>query len=287
MKSYLNEDKVSSLTSLSFESLSDYVCSVQQIDQDCSIKIPKTEIPKYKTESETDVPSHHGMIERKTNIPSHRTETELPNQHDTEILESYDKLRRPELPNHDTELPDFELANRTTKFELNPEAPVFNSLYDSSDFYKYKLVELFERIHKSNVPNYECCRIPIPYNRLNISLWRKVLHDYDDQIICDFLEFGIPLDFDKSVQLHTDERQNHKGARDYQEYVSEYIRRFVSECRIAGPFTNNPFSVPIMVSPLNSVPKSSSIERRIIVMAERGRFGKQRNIQGILSRRTN
>ena len=265
MKSYLNEDKVSSLTSLSFESLSDYVCNVQQIDQDFSIKIPKTEIPKYKTESETDVPSHHGMIERKPDIPSHRTETELPNQHNTEILKSYDKLRRPELPNHDTELPDFELANRTTKIELNPEAPVFNSLYDSFDSYKYKLVELFERIHKSNVPNYECCRIPIPYNRLNISLWRKVLHDYDDQIICDFLEFGFPLDFDKSVQLHTDERRNHKGARDYQEYVSEYIRKEVSECRIAGPFSNNPFSVPIMVSPLNSVPKSSSIERRIIV----------------------
>ena len=138
---------------------------------------------------------------------SHRAKTELLNehQHDTETPETYD--RKPELPNHYIELQDPELSsNRTPKFVLNPEAPVYASLHDNFDSYKYKLVELFERIRKSNALNYQCCRIPIPYNRLNISLWRSALHDYDDQIICEFLEFGFPLDFDKSVQLHTEER---------------------------------------------------------------------------------
>ena len=43
------------------------------------------------------------------------------------------------------------------------------------------------------------------------------------------------------------------------------MNKEVSRCRIAGPFSSNPFSIPIMVSPLNSVPKSSIHERRVIV----------------------
>ena len=35
--------------------------------------------------------------------------------------------------------------------------------------------------------------------------------------------------------------------------------------RMVGPFNENPFSVPLMVSPMNSVPKANDIERRVIV----------------------
>ena len=35
--------------------------------------------------------------------------------------------------------------------------------------------------------------------------------------------------------------------------------------RIAGSFNVNPFSIPLMVSPLNTVPKSDSEDRRVIV----------------------
>ena len=43
------------------------------------------------------------------------------------------------------------------------------------------------------------------------------------------------------------------------------LRCEVTRARIAGPFKQNPFTIPIMVSPLNTVPKSSTDERRIIV----------------------
>ena len=274
MESFLNEDnKVSSFKSLSTESLLRDVGNVQQIDHDCFLEIPESEIPNNITELETDIPKYHTESEipnterENRNKPRQNTETEIPN---TEISKTtpWTSYHVTELSNH-TELSDsYSSTYRTQKIELNPDAPVFKSNIspsDSFEFYKYKLVELFEVIHRSNLPNYKGCCIPIPSNRLNISLWRELLIDYDDQIVCDFLEFGFPLDFDKSVELHTDERRNHKGARDYREFVTEYIDKEVSRCRIAGPFTSNPFSVPIMVSPLNSVPKSSLIERRIIV----------------------
>ena len=127
------------------------------------------------------------------------------------------------------------------------------------------LVQLFEEVHRSGIPNYKGCRITLPFSKLNIPLWREWLVDYKDYIICDFLEFGFPLDFDKSVELNTNERRNHKGARDYPEFVDKYLCTEVGKSRIVGPFKSNPLSVAIMVSPLNSVPKRSSDERRVIV----------------------
>ena len=86
------------------------------------------------------------------------------------------------------------------------------------------LVELFETIYKSGLPNFRGCRIPLPGSKFNLPLWRELLNDYPDKIVCDFLEFGFPLDFDKSVNLRTDERRNHKGARDHPEFIDEYLR---------------------------------------------------------------
>ena len=127
------------------------------------------------------------------------------------------------------------------------------------------LVELFETIYKSGLPNFRGCRIPLPGSKFNLPLWRELLNDYPDKIVCDFLEFGFPLDFDKSVNLRTDERRNHKGARDHPEFIDAYLLKEIKRSRIAGPFRRNPLSAAIMVSPLNTVPKSSADERRVLV----------------------
>ena len=127
------------------------------------------------------------------------------------------------------------------------------------------LVSLFEQVFRSGQPNFIGRRISLPFNKFNIPLWRDLLVDYFDNIICEFLEFGFPLDFNKAVVLATDERRNHKGAREHPEYVSNYLTSETERSRIAGPFQTNPLSVPIMVSPLNTVPKADSNERRVIV----------------------
>ena len=215
------------------------------------------ELPSHRGNipSEKDLSSHRGNIHSEIDLVSHRGTCSL-QSHSGNTTQQHNTQHIVNISSH--------CGINVSK--LNPEAPVFKSkvsVLDSSSA-KIKLIELFEKVYSSKVPNYQGCRIPIPFKTFNIPLWRELLRDYDDQIICDFLEFGFPLDFDKNVVLRTNERRNHKGARDHAEFVSEYVRKEVVKTRIAGPFLSNPLSVPIMVSPLNSVPKSCSDERRII-----------------------
>ena len=127
------------------------------------------------------------------------------------------------------------------------------------------MVELFEHVNASGSPNFACCRIPIPYSSLKIPVWREKLQHYHDKIVCEFLQFGFPLDFDRKQKLSFNERRNHKGARDFPIFINKYMKREREAKRIMGPFGENPLSVPLVVSPMNTVPKDSVDERRVIV----------------------
>ena len=82
-------------------------------------------------------------------------------------------------------------------------------------------------------------------------------------LLCDMLEFGFPLDIQGVVPVTTDFRA-HKGARDYPAHVDQYLQTETGLGRMAGPFADEPLSVPLHVSPINSVPKDNADERRII-----------------------
>ena len=127
------------------------------------------------------------------------------------------------------------------------------------------LVDMFEHVHASGQPNYIACRLPLINSKLNISKWREKLQGYDDVVVCDYLEFGFPLDFRKGNRLSFDEGRNHKGARDYPDFIDKYLDRECGAGRIAGPFNSNPLSTSLVLSPMNTVPKSSLDERRVIV----------------------
>ena len=127
------------------------------------------------------------------------------------------------------------------------------------------LVDMFEHIHASGLPNYACCRLPLSNSHLNIAKWREKLVEYDDRIVCDYLEFGFPLDFKRGNRLSYDERRNHKGARDFPNFIDKYLQRECDAGRIAGPFDCNPLSTSLVTSPMNTVPKASLDERRVIV----------------------
>ena len=127
------------------------------------------------------------------------------------------------------------------------------------------LVKLFEHVNKSGFPNYKCCRIPVSASNLKIEVWREKLIDYHDKMVCDLLEFGFPIDFDRCRAVACDERRNHKGARSYPQFIDKYLQRECDARRIAGPFKKNPLSSPLVVSPMNTVPKDGVDERRVIV----------------------
>ena len=127
------------------------------------------------------------------------------------------------------------------------------------------MVAIFEHIHASGVPNFQGCKVRVGL-KFKMSTWRSKLASYEDKIVCDYLEYGFPMDIDKKKELSFDVRKNHKGARDFPKFIEKYLKKECEQNRTAGPFAQTPLSVPLVVSPMNSVPKSNSDdERRLIV----------------------
>ena len=111
--------------------------------------------------------------------------------------------------------------------------------------------------------NYTGLRLPVP-SRLNIPVWRALLQDYEDRVICNFLEFGRPLGYNNQT-LPVFDLCTHRGALTFPFAFQEYISSEISLGRVAGPFAAPPFHDGFVVSPLNTVAKRNSNERRVIV----------------------
>lgn len=154
---------------------------------------------------------------------------------------------------------------------LSSCASVSSSVPDSvCDSFKvnvpvYDHVTLHERVHASGFPNYVSCRLPVP-SCLNIPHWRWYLRDYHDSQICDFLEYGWPVGYDYSTHgFPVSQLRNHQGALSFPDVIDSYLLNEKRMNAVIGPFESNPFSSPVALSPLNSVPKQDSTDRRIIV----------------------
>jgi len=117
-------------------------------------------------------------------------------------------------------------------------------------------------VKESGVPNYRKAQIEIP-SRLNIQEWESRLRDYGDRDLVSFLKYGFPLGY-SSTDLPASVLKNHSGATQFPEVIDSYLETEISDSNILGPFFNNPLSGLVFVSPLNTVPKRDSVDRRII-----------------------
>ena len=86
------------------------------------------------------------------------------------------------------------------------------------------------------------------------------------------MEFGFPLGIKDCESVLRDiskkelwKFKNHKGAFNYPNEITKYLEKEALNKAIIGPFKNNPFSSGIKISPLNSVPKKESSDRRVIL----------------------
>lgn len=130
-------------------------------------------------------------------------------------------------------------------------------------------VHLQHRVLAFGQYNFLGARLPVP-SSLNLPLWRSKLRGYDDYAACDFLEFGWPVGLNYASSLSTDQfSRNHKGATDFPSAVDSYLSLELERGAVIGPFSSNPFSRPIVISPLNSVPKPQSFERQMILNLNR------------------
>ena len=123
------------------------------------------------------------------------------------------------------------------------------------------IIKLHHLVRSSSTPNYLKCRIPLQ-TQLNIKNWRKYLSQYWDKQLPDLLEYGFPLDFDRSRILQSTEI-NHTSALQHPQEVSRYIDEELQFSAIYGPFEQKPFA--LHVSPLMTREKADSNSRRTIM----------------------
>ncbi|XP_019634599.1 PREDICTED: uncharacterized protein LOC109477693 [Branchiostoma belcheri] len=119
------------------------------------------------------------------------------------------------------------------------------------------------RVRQSGVPNFKSERIPVP-TKLHVSAWRGLLDGFHDTVLCDFLEFGFPVNYESSAQPRVP-RTNHPSALQYSSHVDRFISTELSHGATIGPLSPATFSPGLVCNPLQTVPKKASPDRRIVV----------------------
>ena len=100
-------------------------------------------------------------------------------------------------------------------------------------------------------------------SELNIPAWREALRYYPDRAIVDYLAFGWPINFDRSLVLLSTPK-NHPSADNNLEHVDHYVQVERAHGALAGPFQGPPVE-GMQLSPLMTHPKKDSRFRRVII----------------------
>ena len=124
-----------------------------------------------------------------------------------------------------------------------------------NDFQFNELIKIHEQIRKSGTHNYLGCKIPVQ-SGINVQFFREKIVDYHN-IISEFLEFGAPVGYEGEFVGSEFITKNHKGATDFSKEIEKYLRK--------EAFFKNPFCCDFKISPLNTVIKKDSVERRVIL----------------------
>ena len=141
---------------------------------------------------------------------------------------------------------------------LCEDSSVCGPLTELQDFY----IKAHSVVKSTGVPNYVQAKIEVP-SALNISECESNLVDYEDKNLVQFLKYGFPLGY-ASSNLPVSKPKNHSGALEFPVVIDEYLESEIGCKNVLGPFQSNPLSETVFVSPLNSVEKKDSRDRRII-----------------------
>ena len=123
------------------------------------------------------------------------------------------------------------------------------------------VLQAHQLIRDSKLQNFLHCRIPVQ-SGLNIKAWRHYLSSYWDQQLCDLLEFGFPLDFNRTCQLYSIE-ENHTSANEKMDDISKFLDEEMQYEAILGPFDTK--LIDMHISPLLVRDKQNSTSKRTIM----------------------
>lgn len=125
------------------------------------------------------------------------------------------------------------------------------------------VLKMHKAIRKSGKPNFMGCKLPV-HSNINVAFLQSEAADYEDSAVLNFLRYGFPANYAGSSFTNA-KTTNHKGATDFPQTIGEYLHKEKLNGAIIGPFSSNPFSCFFSSSPLNTVPKRDSEERRVIL----------------------
>ena len=151
------------------------------------------------------------------------------------------------------EIPPKSAANMTSSIPVVCERHIY------TDY----MIAASKAVRASGKHNKDGVRMPVRSN-FNINYLRQELHDYEDSEIVEYLEFGFPISHD-GRPTNTGGCPNHTGATQFKQEIETYIDRELKEKSAIGPLHKDELGIPLTVSPLNSVDKRDSSERRVIL----------------------
>ena len=149
----------------------------------------------------------------------------------------------------------------TFKFGFIPRSILVPSPLGRTD-HNFDTLQLNSILRESSIQNWRGLRLPLSTS-LNITHWRYLLADYWDTQICEFLEFGFPLDLSVS-SLESKSVSNHPSASAFPTHIEHYLRTETQLGAIKGPFVTSPLQA-LHCSPMMTRPKPNSENRRVIV----------------------
>ena len=124
------------------------------------------------------------------------------------------------------------------------------------------MVETCAKVQASGQANYLDCQIPLPSN-FNFEFIEKNLTGFYRPEIIKFLKFGFPLGNTLSLGSQKPQK-NHSGASDFKQELKAILHNEIQYNSVLGPF-DHPILQDTRFSPLNSVPKKDSTEKRLIL----------------------
>ena len=128
----------------------------------------------------------------------------------------------------------------------------------------HEFIKVHDKIRSSGVPNCDGVKYTLSSSSgLNYRNFKSKLVNYNDNEICKYIQYGWPIGHNGSI-TKCSAKQNHKGAREFPTEVSKYLHTEISLGRVIGPFNKNPYASNIAVSPLNSLEKRGTSDRRVI-----------------------
>ena len=134
-------------------------------------------------------------------------------------------------------------------------------LHEDNNFPAIHYINLHHKVRESGTYNFAGARVDLPHCKLNVANFRKYLLSYDDQEICQFLQFGFPLGLAQEIFLEP-ALKNHQSSYCFYSYIDSFLEKEISSRGVAGPLPLPPFT-PTMLSPMMTSPKNPSSRRPV------------------------